>query len=259
MMISTENIEYVLNNMYDSLIRQSPDGNDIPWIAESFTVETHDDNAAVPDGYTRFTFDIREDIFWSDGQPLTGEDIAFSFNYYRDAPGNIYGFDLSELAAAYSPSTYRVVTDFNSESYWHLHTIGYKPIIPKHVFQEFGPENWNLWNPDPLDDEMVTSGPFNVSDYVMGEYIELTYNPEYFLGLGIHPPDSTTPSNDQQIDDLDHVWTEDIFGIPGVTLVSLSITIPSIIVIVVVLFNWRRERPEMFSSSWTDEQKFEII
>jgi hypothetical protein len=29
---------------------------------------------------------------------------------------------------------------------------------------------------------MVTSGPFNVSEYVAGEFVELTYNPNYFFG-----------------------------------------------------------------------------
>ena len=34
---------------------------------------------------------------------------------------------------------------------------------------------------------MVTSGPFNVTEYVAGEFTELTYNPNYFFG-----PDRST-------------------------------------------------------------------
>ena len=45
--------------------------------------------------------------------------------------GNPYGADLSDMTAAYSPRPHTVVVEFESESYWHLHTIGYKPIIPK--------------------------------------------------------------------------------------------------------------------------------
>jgi hypothetical protein len=37
----------------------------------------------------------------------------------------------------------------------------------------------------------VTSGPFNVSEYVAGEFCELTYNPNYFFG-----PDRTTTPTD---------------------------------------------------------------
>ena len=173
----------ILQMMYDSLITQDSEGNDVMWLAESYTAETHDDNPNVPDGYTRFTFQMIQNATWTDGSPLTADDVAFSLNYFRDAPGNPYGADLTEMTAAYAPTTYTVVIEFGSESYWHLHTAGYKPIIPKHIFEDVGLDGWNLWNPDPPTEAMVTSGPFNVSDYVAGEFTELSYNPNYFYGL----------------------------------------------------------------------------
>jgi peptide/nickel transport system substrate-binding protein len=173
----------ILNMLYDSLITQDEEGEDVLWLAESYEAETNDDNPAVPEGYTRFTFDIIQNATWTDGTPLTAEDVAFSLNYFRDAPGNPYGTDLTEMTAAYAPTTYRMVVEFSTESYWHLHTVGYKPIIPKHVFEDIGLESWNLWNPIPPDDEMVTSGPYNVSDYVAGEFTELTRYDNFFYGF----------------------------------------------------------------------------
>jgi ABC-type transport system substrate-binding protein len=173
----------VLGELYDSLIQQDDEGNDVNWLAESYTAETHEDDDSVPDGYTRFTFQMIQNATWTDGTPITGEDVAFSLNYFRDAPGNPYGADLTEMTAAYAPTTYTVVVEFGSESFWHLHTAAYKPVIPKAVFQDVGLDGWNLWNPDPPTETMVTSGPFNVSDYVAGEFVELTYNPNYFFGL----------------------------------------------------------------------------
>jgi peptide/nickel transport system substrate-binding protein len=173
----------VLNQLYDSLIQQDMDGNDILWLAESFIAETHDDNPSVPDGYTRFTFDMVQNATWTDGTRLTAEDVAFSLNYFRDSPGNPYGADLSEMTAAYAPTTYRVIVEFSTESYWHLHTAAYKPVLPKAVFEVVGLNGWNTWNPNPPTGEMITSGPFNISDYVAGEFTELTYNPNYVFGL----------------------------------------------------------------------------
>jgi len=173
--------------MWDSLIIVAPDGTDVNWLAESYTTETHTDNPSVPDGHTRFTFQMIQNATWTDGMPLTAEDAAFTLNYLKEAPGNQYGSDLTDLVAAYAPTTYTLVVEFDTESFWHLHTVAYKPIIPKHVFEEIGAANWNLWNPDPPNEAMVTSGPFNVSEYVAGEFTELTYNPNYFFG-----PDRTT-------------------------------------------------------------------
>ncbi|MDF1540603.1 MAG: ABC transporter substrate-binding protein [Candidatus Thorarchaeota archaeon] len=112
--------------------------------------------------------------------PLTAEDAAFTLNYYRAAVGNLYAEDLAEMTAAYAPEPYTLVVEFSEESYWYLHNIGYKEILPKHVFEEIGLDGWNTWNPMPPSDKMVTSGPFQVSQYIAGEYVELTQNPNYF-------------------------------------------------------------------------------
>ncbi len=201
-MASTSAYANNVNQMlWDSLIAVGPDGTDVNWLAETITTETHADNPAIPDGYTRFTFEMVQNATWTDGMPLTGEDVAFSLNYYKEAPGNQYGSDLTDMVAAYAPTPYTVIVEFATESYWHLHTVGYKPIIPKHVFESIGAENWNFWNPDPPNEAMVTSGPFNVSEYVAGEFTELTYNPNYFFG-----PDrsaaTTTDTNPPPLGDL---------------------------------------------------------
>jgi len=167
----TSNSAYANNingMLWDSLMQTDHLGNDIGLLAETWISQTHADNPDIPDGYTRFTFDMIQNATWSDGMPLTAEDVAYSLNFLRDAPGNPYGPDLRELTAAYAPTPYQVVVEFGSESYWHLHSVAYKPILPKHVFVDIGVEEW-----------------------VPGEFTELTYNPNYFYGLD-HDLSTTT-------------------------------------------------------------------
>ncbi|TXT54104.1 MAG: Periplasmic dipeptide transport protein [Candidatus Thorarchaeota archaeon] len=186
----------VNNQLWDSLITQNPNGEDVNWLCESYIGETHDDNPAVPDGNTRFTFSMIQNATWTDGEPITAYDAAFSLNYYRNAPGNPYGVDLTDLAAAYAQDPYTLIVEFDSESFWHLHTVSYKPIIPKHIFTNPEFPAWNEWNPDPTDPDepfFVTSGPFTISEYVAGEFTELTYNPDYFFGIE-HPEATPTTS-----------------------------------------------------------------
>ncbi|MHA2424311.1 MAG: ABC transporter substrate-binding protein [Candidatus Thorarchaeota archaeon] len=206
----------VLGELYDSLITTDYQGNDVNWLAESYIAETHEDNPNVPDGYTRFTFQMIQNATWTDGTQITAEDVAFSLNYFRDAPGNPYGADLTEMTAAYAPTTYTVVVEFGSESFWHLHTAAYKPVIPKAVFQDVGLDGWNLWNPDPPTEAMVTSGPFNVSDYVAGEFTELTYNPNYFFGL-----DRTTEPTDTDTGPVTDFTMAIVAGAVGAAVVIL--------------------------------------
>lgn len=207
----------LLNLLYDSLIKLDPVGSDIEWLAESYVIETHSDSARVPEGHTRITFNIVSNAIWSDGIPLTSEDVAFTLNYYRESSGNPYGRDLVDMIAAYTPTPSTVVIEFDTESFWHLHSVGYLPIIPRHIFEEMSIEDWNLWNPNPPDDAMVNSGPFNVSDYEPGEYIELTRNPEYFFAVNAT---TTTTSQTNNANLTANIWLSGL----AVILVATSIT-----------------------------------
>ena len=217
--------------LYEPLIRCDPDGNDKPWLAKSYEIETHEDNPQVAEGHTRFTFDILDNATWSDGIPITPEDVAFTFNYYRDAPGNPFGYDLQDLEAAYSTGN-EVIIEFNTESYWHLHTIGYKLIIPKHIFSEIGLEGWRTWNPQPPEELMVTSGPFNVSDYEPGSHVELSYVPGYFYSpnRSAWTPPVTTDFGENGSEPMDVL-----------TIAGWVVTSTSVIVIIGVLVLWSRE------------------
>ncbi len=186
MTTSSEYTRNVLNELYDPLLRRDPDGNLMNWLCESYITETHADNPEVPVNHTRFTFNIVRNATWIDGVPLTAQDIAFSYNYYREASGNPFYEDLQEVYAAYAPQDYKLVVEFDTESYWHLSSFAELPIIPKHYFKDIGTDGWNTWDPDPLAERMVTSGPYYISDYVQGSYIELTRNPYYFRGLSGH-------------------------------------------------------------------------
>ncbi len=180
MATSSEHTALALSNMYDSLMRRSPTGELIPWLAESFTTETNDDNPDVPAGRTRFTFELVGNARWTDGRTITAEDVAFTFNFYKDGSGNPYGEGLDVLLTAHSTTSTTVVIEFGSLSYWEMNSIFLKPILPEHIFSEIGASGWNSWDPDPFDESMVTSGPFVISMYIPDSFLQLSSNPSYF-------------------------------------------------------------------------------
>lgn len=196
MMMPTEYpLQGMLYMMYDSLFKVGPDGIDIPWLAESYLVETHADNSSVPDGHTQVTFEIRQNITWSDGTPLTADDVSYSINYYRET-GGPYGPDLWNMTQVVMMTPYKVRFHFDTESIWHLHAIVYKPILPKHIFvPQVGYDGWNEWNPLLGDTTLVSSGPFLLENYVNGSYVTFSCNPNYFFGSneGPDPTDTVLP------------------------------------------------------------------
>ena len=173
----------ILSELWPSLYSFGPDLNPWPDLAESMLTETHTDNPAVPDGHTRFTVDIIQNATWSDGTPLTANDVAFSYTYAFESSafGNPAGTDIGDLVAAYAPTPFRAVIEFSTESYWHFSNFAYDTVIPFHIFNDdtgIGYEGWNTWNPvfDP-EQPNVNCGPFIFSDFEAGEFYELTYNP----------------------------------------------------------------------------------
>jgi ABC-type transport system substrate-binding protein len=194
----------VLENQWSSLYSYGPDLSPVKDLAESLLTETHSDNPAVPVGHTRFTVDIIQNATWSDGVPLTAEDVAFSMTYaFETAPlGNPAGSDIGDLYSATNPTPYRAVIEFTTESYWHFSNFAYDTIIPYHIFNDvdgIGYAGWNTWNPvfNP-DDPNVNCGPYIFTDYEDGEFYEVSWNNKFHYlpeGRPAWTPGETTTSS----------------------------------------------------------------
>ncbi|NWF94582.1 MAG: hypothetical protein HXY34_00395, partial [Candidatus Thorarchaeota archaeon] len=195
----------MLDNLYDSLLRRGPDGKDLPWLATSYTAQTHAQNSSIPSGHTRFVFQVVRNATWSNGWPLTADDIAFSLNFYKNGFGIWLGVDLVDMVSATAPTPYELVVEFSTESYWHLHTIAYKYVISELAFASITPSNWSSWNPDP--ETMVTSGPFLFSDRAIDEFCRLAKNPRYFLRPNEPPTVSSPPDMTYVVNTTGHSIT----------------------------------------------------
>jgi len=195
----------IMDNLWPSLYKYGPDVNPVPDLAENMWTETHSDNPAVPDGHTRFTIDIVRNATWSDGEPVTARDVAFSFTYAFEsaAYNNPAPLQIGDLIAAYSTTHFRVILEFSTETYWHFSNFAYDYIIPEHIFNDetgIGYEGWNTWNPvfDPAEPH-VNCGPFNFTDFEAGEYYKIERNPRFHyatdIGNPIEPTSNTTSNS----------------------------------------------------------------
>jgi ABC-type transport system substrate-binding protein len=176
----------ILEELWPTLYLLAPDFTPYPNLAESYVLETHADNDAVPVGHYRFTVDIIQNATWSDGVQLTAEDVAFTYTYLVES--GVYGNPgvarLGDLVSAYAPTPYRVIIEFSTESFWHFNNFAYRWIIPKHIFNDvdgIGYQGWNTWNPmfDPSEPN-INAGPFILTDYEAGEFYEISANPDFY-------------------------------------------------------------------------------
>ncbi|MFW9767305.1 MAG: ABC transporter substrate-binding protein [Candidatus Thorarchaeota archaeon] len=175
----------IFDGMLLGLYARTPTLEPTPQIAKAMTVERHQNNTQIPKGNTRFTFDVNTNLRWTDGVNITAYDVAFTFNYIKESGmyGNPMAEKLTDLFTVYAPSPYQVVFEFSSESYWNFEKIAYTYILPKHVIEKYGYDEWYSWNlvsGELPDIQSISSGPFMLVDYKENDFYELSINPDWY-------------------------------------------------------------------------------
>nr|WP_221277027.1 ABC transporter substrate-binding protein [Deinobacterium chartae] len=155
-------------------------GDYVGYMAESFTIS--------PDKKT-FTFKLRKEAKWSDGQPITADDYLTTWKLTQDEKigASLYAY-LIDGNKKPIPMTkvddYTIKVTFPKASVSNLETISFLRVVPDHVFgpvyKEKGAEGIKaMWDLDTDPSKLVVAGPFKVEKYIKGERLTLTKNKYY--------------------------------------------------------------------------------
>ncbi len=130
-----------------------------------------------PDGLV-ITFTLRPDLRWSDGAPLTAEDVAYTWDLLRRwEPRSGIQADLQEyVAAVQAPRSDAVVFVLNRRLAALLADAAF-PVLPRHIWEDLSPEQ--LLQADLLK-RPVGSGPFLLKERRPGEALVLERNPHFY-------------------------------------------------------------------------------
>ncbi|MFB4353028.1 ABC transporter substrate-binding protein [Microbacterium sp. LWO14-1.2] len=141
---------------------------------------------------TVITITIKPDLKWSDGEPLTAADVAFSFNYEANNPeGN------GLVSAEATDDTTVVLTYSTAQFTTEFQRLGSTYILPEHIWKDVD-DYANFANEEP-----VGSGPY-VVDKTTSESYTLVAN-ENFRGaddLGVKKVQYIAVDNNQTAQDL---------------------------------------------------------
>ncbi|WP_245777871.1 ABC transporter substrate-binding protein [Lentzea xinjiangensis] len=146
------------------------------------------DDQAVTEGLARswessadkltWTFTVPEGKKWSDGQPITAHDVAFTYNLMLtdEAARTANGSFVTNFASVTAPDDRTVVIRTKTPQVTMLALD--VPIVPRHVWEHVGSVK------DHANDRMpvVGSGPFVLTEHVAGQHIKLKANKTYWRG-----------------------------------------------------------------------------
>jgi peptide/nickel transport system substrate-binding protein len=153
--------------LYSGLVRNDPNGTAevVPALAEKWDVSK--------DGLT-YTFTLKPGIKYSDGSPITAEDIAWNMEQFADPETNVslpsLGEGIKKITAP-DKSTVKIELEYPVAAF--LYNIAVFPafVVPKAKVEAEGAAFWK---------HPISSGPFVMKEFASGSHITFEKNPYYF-------------------------------------------------------------------------------
>ncbi|HUZ20743.1 MAG TPA: ABC transporter substrate-binding protein [Acidimicrobiales bacterium] len=140
--------------IYETLFLYNPmNGQYVPWLAKSGTWVNK----------TQYQITLRPGVTWSDGQPLTANDVVFTLELGRTNAAVPYSNIWTFLKSVQATGTNTVLVTFKTPEYQQWANWLYQwPILPQHIWSKFSPS------------EVVTGA--NANPVGTGAYTLLTSN-----------------------------------------------------------------------------------
>ncbi len=164
---------WITELLWDRLMRVGPDGLPQPWAAES--VEWEDN--------THVLVTLREGMKWHDGQPVTAEDVIFSFQAPATDEAPMYKPFVSKIANIEQVDD-RTIRFTLSEPWAAFETASLAKInlIPKHIWEPILADlATKEENAESYQEETpIGSGPYRFVAFKPSEEVILEANPDHF-------------------------------------------------------------------------------
>jgi peptide/nickel transport system substrate-binding protein len=166
----------VLSMMFLHLVQEQPDFTEHPPTFKPQLAERWE----FSEDHRSLTFHLRDDITWSDGIPVTADDVRFTWQAQTNPdvawPAAFYKTPIRDVVVV-DPHTVRF--DFHETFANQLLYANEGQILPKHAWGELPFEQWH-GNADWFREHLVVDGPFELASWRSEEEIRLRRNERYY-------------------------------------------------------------------------------
>lgn len=164
--------------LFDGLVTTDPrTGEVVPQLAKDFSIDGNE-----------YTIYLRHGIKWSDGKPITADDVIYTYKEIVFAGlGNTATRDMmvigGKLPAIEKIDDYTVKFTTAKPFAPFLRILSYQ-IVPKHYFKPYSDKGESAFNaflsPNTNPNEIVTNGAFRLKEYVAAQRVVFVRNPDYY-------------------------------------------------------------------------------
>lgn len=153
--------------LFNGLVKRDGDGNLVPSLAESWSYE---------ESTMTYTFWLRSDVTWHDGEKFTAEDVKFTIEAIMDPDnGSENAPNYAEVKEITVVSDTEITFALSEPNYAFLDYMTMS-ILPEHCLT-----GEDMWESDYFK-KPIGTGPYRLSQWDVGQSITLTKNESYFGG-----------------------------------------------------------------------------
>ncbi|AMY68868.1 ABC transporter substrate-binding protein [Frigidibacter mobilis] len=163
---------WVTELIYDRLVRIGPDGLPQPSAATSFEWV----------GDTTIQVTLRDGMQWSDGKPVTPEDVVYSFEAIQSGEAPYYTPFVANIDSIAADGNVITFTLKQPSASFVVASLGKINILPKHIWEPLiGALVGKAETAESVQEDIpVGSGPFTFARWLTNEEITLVANPDHF-------------------------------------------------------------------------------
>ncbi|MGD8603300.1 MAG: ABC transporter substrate-binding protein, partial [Anaerolineales bacterium] len=159
-----------LRSVYDTLVYLDSDsGEFVPGLAQSWSIS---------DDSLTYTFELRQDVVFHDGQPFNSQAVVANFDYIQN-PDNLSQKALGMLGPI---EAVNAIDEYTVEI---VMSEPYAPLLDSLSQVYLGmasPAALEEWGPGEYQFHQVGTGPYRFIDYVPNDHLTLERNPDYAWG-----------------------------------------------------------------------------
>jgi peptide/nickel transport system substrate-binding protein len=150
------------SQILEPLFRTDTDGKAVPWLAQNITPSND---------LTSWTIELRPGVEFSDGAPMTVDDVVYSIDAVRNSESWAAMFAEIQSVAPGPDSTVVIKTAVPSPALPISLSLPFAAIVPKDL-RGMSPEDFGL--------APIGTGPFKVESWRRGQELTLMRNPAYW-------------------------------------------------------------------------------
>lgn len=181
LLVTTTTDGFIARLMFEPLVSADPKGNPVPMIAADVPSLTN--GGISKDGLT-ITYHLRKDAKWSDGLPVTSQDVKWSWQAIVNPNDNVisrHGYDI--VRSIETPDDRTAVVHLKERFAPFVNTFFAESdqpyaLAPAHVLSKYPNINQLPFNNEPN----VNDGPFKFASWTHGDRIVMDANPNFFKG-----------------------------------------------------------------------------